>query len=90
MLTLVQRSRAVLAASERFDVPGFRPNEHYVREMKRMGFLSKAVDAKRDPIGVYAVDRAYWHAYSALRSSKNPCMVPIPTVRLSCFVKTSR
>ena len=44
---------------KRFDMPGFRPNEHYVREMQRYGVLPAdlAADAAID---VYATDRAYW------------------------------
>ena len=34
----------------------------YVREMKRYGILPASFDAARDPIDVYATDRAYWAA----------------------------
>ena len=43
-------------------MPGFRPNEHYIREMQRFGILP--ADLKPDaPIDVYAVDRAYWDSF---------------------------
>ena len=43
-------------------MPGFRPNEHYVREMKRYGVLADDFDPAVDPIDVYQVDRAYWRS----------------------------
>jgi hypothetical protein len=51
-----------LMAGKRFDMPGFRPNKDYLREMQRFGFLPKdlAPDAPVDP---YAVDRAYWDSF---------------------------
>jgi len=48
---------------KRFDMPGFRPNEHYVREMKRYGVLPPSFDLKRDPIDVYSTDEAYWRSF---------------------------
>jgi hypothetical protein len=46
-------------------MPGFRPNEHYVRELKRFGVLPASFDPARDPVDVYATDEAYprsfWH-----------------------------
>ena len=35
---------------KRFDMPGFRPSEHYVREMKRFGVLPEAFDPADEPI----------------------------------------
>ena len=48
---------------KRFDMPGFRPNEHYIREMRRFGFLPKDLKPD-DPIDVYAVDRLYWESFN--------------------------
>ena len=48
---------------KRFDMRGFRPNEHYVRELKRFGVLGTSVDPARDPIDVYAADEAYWRSF---------------------------
>ena len=45
---------------KRFDMPGFVPNEHYIREMQRYGVLPDSFDASRDPYDVYAIDEAYW------------------------------
>jgi cytochrome c553 len=62
MLSAIQDAHERLLAGKRFDMPGFRPNEHYIREMQRFGFLP--ADLKPDdPIDVYAVDRAYWDSF---------------------------
>ena len=44
---------------KRFDMPGFRPNVHYIREMKRYGILPETF-GDDDPIDVYQTDQAYW------------------------------
>ena len=62
LLAGIQKGRETLQAVKRFDMPGFRPNEQYVREMKRYGILPPAFDRLRDPIDVYATDRAYWRS----------------------------
>ncbi len=62
LLAAIEASAAELEKSRRFDMPGFRPNEHYVREMQRFGIL--APDLKpEDPIDVYATDRLYWESF---------------------------
>jgi hypothetical protein len=43
-------------------MPGFRPNEHYLREMQRFGFLPKDLGPD-EPVDCYAVDRAYWDSF---------------------------
>ncbi len=62
LLAAVQASRAQLEEIKRFDMPGFQPNEHYLREMTFYGILptnrppGKAVDC-------YATDMAYWNSF---------------------------
>ncbi len=52
-----------LAHHKRFDMPGFRPNRFYIREMQRYGILPK--DLPSDiPVDTYAVERAYWETFS--------------------------
>jgi hypothetical protein len=51
-----------LAAGKRFDMPGFRPNRYYIREMQRFGFLPPQL-APDAPIDSYATDEAYWHSF---------------------------
>ncbi len=59
--------RAIVAAKEqletvkRFDMPGFRPNEHYFREMQHFDIIA-AEQTLADPIDVYAADRAFWRS----------------------------
>ena len=42
-------------------MPGFRPREGYLREMKRYGVLSVELELE-DPIDPYRTDRAYWNS----------------------------
>ena len=62
---LVQRVKEAqqrMRAGGRFDLPGFRPNPHYIREMQRFGILPK--DLKPSvPLDPYAVDRAYFRSF---------------------------
>ncbi|MCY3022998.1 MAG: hypothetical protein NTW87_28815 [Planctomycetota bacterium] len=48
---------------KRFDMPGFKPNEHYVREMKRYGALPTALDPSKDSLDVYQTDERYWRSF---------------------------
>jgi cytochrome c553 len=47
---------------KRFDMPDFKPGEHYVREMKKYGILPVNSNPNIAPIDVYALDRAYWES----------------------------
>ena len=61
LLKGIVAAKAQLDAIKRFDMPGFRPNEHYVREMKVYGVLP--ADLPDDaPLDVYATDQAYWRS----------------------------
>jgi hypothetical protein len=51
-----------LATGKRFDMAGFQPNEHYVREMQRYGVLPKTMAAAQ-AIDFYATDQAYWRSF---------------------------
>ncbi len=62
ILASIRDAHHRLQEGKRFDMPGFRPNEHYIREMQRFGFLPKDLKPE-DPIDVYAVDRAYWDSF---------------------------
>jgi hypothetical protein len=62
-LAAVRDAHNRLMAGKRFDMPGFRPNQHYIREMQRFGFLPKDLKST-DPIDCYAVDRAYWDSFN--------------------------
>ncbi|MGN0846566.1 MAG: hypothetical protein ACI4RA_04185 [Kiritimatiellia bacterium] len=58
---MIEDGKAALEAETRFDMPNFRPNDEYVREMKRYGVLPKDFDATKNRIDPYALDRAYWN-----------------------------
>jgi len=62
LLTAMRGLKEGLDRIKRFDMPGFRPNEHYVREMKRYGILANDLPPD-SPIDIYATDRAYWRSF---------------------------
>lgn len=62
ILTSVEDAHRRLQEGKRFDMPGFRPNEHYIREMQRFGILPEDL-GPNDPVDCYAVDRAYWDSF---------------------------
>jgi len=47
---------------KRFDMPGFKPNEQYGREMKRYGLLPAGFSLVKDPVDGYEMDRKYWQS----------------------------
>ena len=63
LLTYVEALHEALNRNKRFDMPDFRPNPHYVRELKRYGIIPQDFDRLKDPIDVYATDRAYWESF---------------------------
>ncbi|MGB2819884.1 MAG: hypothetical protein WBF17_02810 [Phycisphaerae bacterium] len=63
LLAGVEKAKESLDRATRFDMPNFRPNEHYVREMKRYGILASDADPARKLIDVYETDRAYWKSF---------------------------
>jgi len=63
LLACIRAAKEQLDSVTRFDMPDFRPNEHYVREMKRYGILPKQVDPAASRLDAYALDRAYWRSF---------------------------
>ncbi len=63
LLTYVEGVRKNLRKMTRFDMPDFRPNDPYVREMKRYGILPASAGADGEKIDVYATDQAYWKSF---------------------------
>ena len=62
ILAAIVEASTELAEKKRFDMPGFRPNRFYIREMQRFGALEK--DLRPDaPVDVYAADQAYWASF---------------------------
>jgi hypothetical protein len=70
ILRAIQAAQARQRQIKRYDMPGFQPNEHYVRWMKRFGILPESLDPASAEIDPYATDRAYWRSlwYSPLPS----------------------
>jgi mono/diheme cytochrome c family protein len=60
LLEAVVAGKTNLGKIKRFDMPGFLPNEHYLREMKNYGVLPEDFDPKNDPLDPYELDRRYW------------------------------
>ena len=58
----VETAAEQLSQQKRFDMPGFRPNRFYIREMQNFGILPQTMppDATVDP---YATDQAYWRTF---------------------------
>ena len=62
ILAAVRAAGDRLQKEKRFDMPDFRPNSDYIREMQRFGFLSEDLGPE-DPVDAYAVDKAYWDSF---------------------------
>jgi hypothetical protein len=62
ILAQIQAASRRLHEGKRFDMPGFRPNRYYVREMQAFGILRKSLPADA-PIDPYATDHAYWRTF---------------------------
>ncbi len=62
LLKIISAAAADLKTDKRFDMAGFRPNEHYIREMQRFGALPENLKDD-DPVNVYATDDAYWRSF---------------------------
>ncbi len=66
ILAAIQSAAEQLDTHKRFDMPGFRPNKHYLREMKRFGILPASFGPE-DPIDVYETDQRYWKSFHCSR-----------------------
>ncbi len=69
LLGSVEKARAALERVRRFDMPEFRPNGHYIREMQRYGILPPNHDPQA-PCDAYAVDERYWQSFWHLPDSR--------------------
>ncbi len=61
ILAMCRAGSEYLDRIKRFNMPGFRPSEFYVREMKRFGILPP--DAEPAAIDVYQTDQRYWQSH---------------------------
>jgi hypothetical protein len=62
ILSAIRENADHLKRIKRFDMPGFRPNQHYLREMKLYGILPPEFDDSSE-IDPYEVDRRYWQSF---------------------------
>ena len=62
ILEAVRAAKTRQEKAGRYGTPGFRPNEHYVRWMKRFGILPESFDPAQDLLDPYETDRAYWRS----------------------------
>jgi len=63
LLVMITGGQKKLEQDKRFDMPGFRPSIHYLREMKRYGVLPETFDVKKDIANPYELDAAYWKSF---------------------------
>ena len=62
ILRTIQAAARELRDQLRFDMPGFRPNRFYIREMQNYGILPADL-APQTPVNPYATDQAYWDTF---------------------------
>ena len=61
-LRAIQRTHQQLLTGKRFDMPGFRPNNDYIREMQKYGFVKK--DLGPDELfDYYQAEREYFDSF---------------------------
>ena len=77
ILAMCAAGKERLEQIKRFDMPGFRPPEPYVREMQRYGILPQDLAGDR-PIDTYATDRAYWRSFEQRFSLTHPAYAENP------------
>ena len=63
LLGSMKAASEYLKTATLYHMPGFRPNEHYIREMQRYGVLAKAFDVEKQPIDVFQTDQVYWQTF---------------------------
>jgi len=65
LLAGIAKAKDRLEQEKRFDMAGFVPNRHYLREMQRYGFLPPDLDPARPgrPINPYELDGTYWRSF---------------------------
>jgi hypothetical protein len=87
ILAAVQAAAAPQQETKRYDMPGFRPNEHYVRWMQRFGVLPVSFDPARNQLDPFATDEAYWRSLWYEPPTSPP---PLPDVTVHALERFSR
>lgn len=62
ILDALERGKKMATPEPRWGMAGFKPNEQYIREMKRYGILPDTFDRAKDPIDVFETDQRYWQS----------------------------
>ena len=62
LLAGIEEAKRHLETITRFDMPNFRPEPEYIREMQRYGILDAGVEPG-DLVDVRAADRRYWASF---------------------------
>ncbi len=62
LLVGIAEAKSHLESITRFNMPGFRPEPEYLREMRAYGILPPG-HADQKPVDVYALDRQYWESF---------------------------
>ena len=62
ILKAIQAAKVRQEKAGRYDLPGWRPNENYIRWMKRWGILPESFDPAKDCLDPFATDQAYWRS----------------------------
>ena len=78
LLEAVVAGKSNLGKIKRFDMPGFLPNEHYLREMKNYGVLPEDFDPKKDSLDPYELDRRYWKSLQHQPVKARPMSITKP------------
>jgi len=63
LLKKIAGDKAHLENIRRFDMEGFKPNEHYIREMKVYGLLPASFDPAKETLDPYQMDELYWRSH---------------------------
>ncbi|NLX56777.1 MAG: hypothetical protein GXY58_16850 [Planctomycetaceae bacterium] len=62
ILRTIQAAKTQQEKAGWYELPGWQPNPHYVRWMKRWDILPERFDAAKDPIDPFETDEAYWRS----------------------------
>ncbi|MDR2117888.1 MAG: hypothetical protein LBP87_16045 [Planctomycetaceae bacterium] len=62
ILRSLQRTHQQLETGKRFDMPGFRPNNDYIREMQKYGFVKKDL-APDETFDYYRAEKEYFDSW---------------------------
>ena len=62
MLANIEKAKSRLEEGKRFDMPGFRPNDDYIREMQKYGFVKKDL-GPMETFDYYKAEKEYFDSW---------------------------